>query len=409
MGVVAAVAVALSAMATTVLVTGAGAYVKKRELFPPVAQKSVSKLVVHLFLPALLLSRVANTVSPEHLVSWAAVPLIACFMVAAGASLGYLLVLALARHDVAGFAMAAVAFGNTTSLPLAMMASLAHGEALRRDEDDSVDDIMARGTAYVLVFTLPVTLLRWTVAYDLMGSNMPRTANAAADYSHVIELAEQPAGGDDGDVEEVVVGGEEEQEGDGEDGEDGVHVREAVVAAAAVVDEPLTLRQRIRKMFNPPIYASLLGIAIGLVTPVKGLLFGSGAPLAFVTNALTITGEATVPAVMIGLGATLYNGPNSASVGRRLLGGILVLRLVCMPLVGFAVIHAFDRFGWLPADPTFRAVMMLEFATPPAINLSTMATLHGRMEKETGTLLFWAYLAAVPCLSLSVLLILSTL
>ena len=53
-------------------------------------------------------------------------------------------------------------------------------------------------------------------------------------------------------------------------------------------------------------------------------------------------------------------------------------------------------------DPLFIFVLLLESATPSAINLSVITTLHGHLARETSTLLFYEYITAVVLLTINV-------
>lgn len=59
--------------------------------------------------------------------------------------------------------------------------------------------------------------------------------------------------------------------------------------------------------------------------------------------------------------------------------------------------------GALAADPMLRFVLMVESATPTAINLVVMSTLHAWRRAETSTLLFYEYIAALGTVTVSTL------
>ena len=61
------------------------------------------------------------------------------------------------------------------------------------------------------------------------------------------------------------------------------------------------------------------------------------------------------------LGAVLYRGPGKAKVPKRVLAGVILIRLVLVPVLGaLAVIYA-ERAHWFrPVDPLFMFTLVRE-------------------------------------------------
>ncbi|OMO83391.1 Auxin efflux carrier [Corchorus olitorius] len=57
------------------------------------------------------------------------------------------------------------------------------------------------------------------------------------------------------------------------------------------------------------------------------------------------------------------------------------------------------NLGFLPPDPLFRYVLMLQFSLPPAMNIGTMAQLFDVGQEECSVLFLWTYLAAALALT----------
>jgi predicted permease len=110
----------------------------------------------------------------------------------------------------------------------------------------------------------------------------------------------------------------------------------------------------VEKMLPVPAIISLAGIGVGCCPPLKRLLFGAHAPLEFVAHSLHTISGATVPVMSFILGAVLYRGPGKAKVPKRVLWGVILVRLVLVPVLGgLAVIYA-ERAHWFrPVDPLF--------------------------------------------------------
>eukprot|EP01018_Ginkgo_biloba_P027278 Gb_18662 [translate_table: standard] len=94
----------------------------------------------------------------------------------------------------------------------------------------------------------------------------------------------------------------------------------------------------IRHILHPPTIASLLAIIVGTVPHLRSFLFDEDSPLLFFTDSLEIVAAATVPSVMLVLGGLLAEGPDKSELGIRTTIGIIVTRLVLLPLVGIGVV-----------------------------------------------------------------------
>lgn len=49
--------------------------------------------------------------------------------------------------------------------------------------------------------------------------------------------------------------------------------------------------------------------------------------------------------------------------------GVLLVRYVLLPAIGIWVVKAAATLGFLPSDPLYRFVLMVQFTLPPAMNI----------------------------------------
>lgn len=49
--------------------------------------------------------------------------------------------------------------------------------------------------------------------------------------------------------------------------------------------------------------------------------------------------------------------------------GIIVIKYLLLPIIGVGVVKLATSLGFLPADPLFRYVLMIQYTLPPAMNL----------------------------------------
>ena len=187
---------------------------------------------------------------------------------------------------------------------------------------------------------------------------------------------------------------------------------------------------------TPPVIASLVGISVAL-TPLKDLIVGQDAPLRFLTGALTTLGNALVAIVVLLLGSTLSEGPaTKQSMSLQTLIGVCVSKLILSPALGIAVVAAGRELGMIPMSMSpsgkdggatsslalvpdvpadaesrgvqsralFEFVLLMQQATPSAVTLLAVMTLHNTATEECAYCLFWE----MVCFPLTLVISLST-
>ncbi|KAM1718403.1 hypothetical protein ACFX11_026117 [Malus domestica] len=163
-------------------------------------------------------------------------------------------------------------------------------------------------------------------------------------------------------------------------------------------------RAPIDGILQPPTIAFLLAIVIGMIPTLKSLVFDDNQVLSFLTDSLGIVAEAMVPSAVLVLGGMLAEGPNESNLGMRTTIGIIVARLLVLPLIGIGVVLLSDKLNLLVADDQlYRFVLLLQYTTPSAILLGAVASLRGYSVREASALLFWQHIVAVFSLSLYII------
>ncbi|OZJ02761.1 hypothetical protein BZG36_03352 [Bifiguratus adelaidae] len=135
-------------------------------------QKWLSKLNMHFFTPCLLFTKMASQITfAKFIALWPIPAFYAIFAVLAfllsrlGGRLGHL------RPGYIKFVEAAAMFGNTNSLPIALIQGLAYskvGQSLWQDGNDSAERVAARGISYILFYAIFGNILRWSYGYKLL-------------------------------------------------------------------------------------------------------------------------------------------------------------------------------------------------------------------------------------------------
>lgn len=163
----------------------------------------------------------------------------------------------------------------------------------------------------------------------------------------------------------------------------------------------------LRDLINLPLISVFISLFIGLVPFLKGIFFGENAPLYdWITANIEELSSAALSVTLLNLGAKLSKGPrfNSTpdSISKSTFLSIVILKLIVVPLIGagmVALLRYLNTFGF--QDPVLLFVLMLQGASPTAINLSILATLHKNLEQDMANLLFFSYLASIVTITLN--------
>lgn len=154
-------------------------------------------------------------------------------------------------------------------------------------------------------------------------------------------------------------------------------------------------------ILQPQTFASVFAVHIGVIPGLKSFAFGSDAPLGFLTDSLDIVAEAAVPSAMLVLGGILTEGPNESNLGIRTTVGIIIARLLVLPLIGMGVIYLADKWNLLIRGyELYRFVIFLQYTTPSAILLAAIANLRAYAVSEASALLFWQHVFAIFSLAI---------
>lgn len=400
-----------------------GLVLSRFQMIPRATFKLLSKLVFALFLPCLIFTHLGESITLENFIQWWFIPVNVVVSTVIGCFLGYLVVLICRPPpEFNRFTIIMTGFGNTGNLPLAIVSSVCHGS-----DKPFGQDCHRKGVAYVSFAQWVAVLLVYTLVYHMMEPPLEY-------YEIVQEGTEiQEEGVDDVSapllVEAEWPGIEEKATEHSKtpfiarvfasisslsslpdfDPRDGAITRGDTPMSVSCFAAPKVVRKirvvaeqtPIQHMLQPPTIASLLAIIIGIVPHLKDFIFGNDAPLSFLTDSLEILAGATVPAVMLILGGMLAEGPNDSTLGLRTTVGIIVARLLVLPLAGIGVVALADKLKIVVSgDPMYLFVLFMQYTTPSAILLGAIASLRGYGVREASALLFWQHILALASLSL---------
>ncbi|CAN6451652.1 unnamed protein product [Victoria cruziana] len=414
----------------------------KVRILPKSTLRLLSKLVFALFLPCLIFTHLGTSVAPSNLALWWFVPLNVLISTAAGCLLGYIVVLVCRPPpQFRRFTIIMTGFGNTGNLSIAIVGSVCHST-----DHPFGPDCHRKGLAYIAFAQWVAVILVYTLIYHMMEPPLEFyeiIAEAeAADEDSIVPANEIPVVSAEDLSRPLLV----EAEWPGIEDKETRHCKTPFIArvfqslssgfstgfpdldpnrlgdssieaangggsspkSIRCLAEPRMVRRirivaeqtPIQHILQPPTIASLLAIVVGMVPHLKDFMFGADAPLSFFTDSLEILGGAMVPSVLLILGGMLSEGPNESQLGIRTTVGVIVARLLILPLIGIGVVILADTLNLLVAgDQMYRFVLLLQYTTPSAILLGAIASLRGYAVSEASALLFWQHVSAVFSLS----------
>lgn len=411
---------AIQASLSVLLVIFYGILAARFKLLDSTSAKSISKICVKMFLPALLLTKIGSELhsGSAHryliILIWAFICHFVSFLIGIAAHLF------LGMPD---WITAAIMFNNTTSYPLLLIQSLDETGILRNliVTDETTHDAIERAKSYFLVFATVSSCLTFAI-----GPRLIDTEHAPDPLDDKDELEDE-----DDEDEEAEAGGCTDAEAELSPTEQTdllpsrVH-RASVVSVSFFPSQPressstaiiydrrpsgisrrrwLELSDRTRwwllflyDFLNAPLIGAILGAIIGLVPVLHRSFFSDTADggifTAWLTASLKNVGSIFVPLPVLVAGVSLYTSMQRAKSEQDAHPGggtpwltttfVLTTRFVVWPVLSIAVIYFLAKeTNVLGIDPMLWFAMMLMPTGPPAMKLITMVEVSDADEED---------------------------
>ncbi|ORX96868.1 auxin efflux carrier [Basidiobolus meristosporus CBS 931.73] len=379
---------------------GAGVFLCRHGWLTPSYQKFLSALNLNFLTPCLLFVNVASSISPSILMEYWPIPVYSLVFTIATVIITYITSFIFKfSSEERNFSQAATMFPNTNSLPIPLIQSLAGSSAsllLQWHGNETSQQIEARGISYIVVFAILGNFLRFSYGMSLLKKPKELEELDAQDQNSILT---QP----DSVVDEVKIYSSTKQldsvltvvESDGmQDAGLSVETRQSRIWSRVK-----KMAISIKKMLNPPLTATFIGLIVGLINPVREAMFGENPILRPLTRAVEATGNASIPLILLCLGSQLNGLFGKGQRIQRSLVYVLVVRLLLMPVVAAGIVMASRHLFSLGDDPLFLLTMMILGSSPTAINLINICQTEGYLEDQTAQLLLYAYVLAAPALT----------
>ncbi|KAJ3369865.1 Protein M3 [Allomyces arbusculus] len=419
------------AMLKLFAVLGAGALTFRLGLFDRATIKTMGKMFVHVYLPALIFAKTAVAITPTNAPYILLLVIFASGYLALGHLVGYLLYRMLPNAWLpAHFRTSIVsiaAYGNHGDFVLSIIASVGAAAPFAPGDAD-------RGIAYVSVWYAVFNVWFYAIGIQCIERDFRGFAVTAVDQRDS-ELLDGVV------VKEPTPVTDEDDDDDDDEHESAEGIRMRSPALLSVPDHspraraastsssarlsapppPLSTPHRpawsrtllkfwthpvVRSLLLPPNIALALGLVVALTPISKWMIpIASGPPLGWLYDASQFLGQAAIPLSMTLVGAALTTiDADRAALKRIENRGVLisavalaVYRLVLVPVIGIAIVQAATNAGWVPKDDLMlRFVLMAEACVPTAqICIIMTQFYHPRGEsKEAALVMLVQYLAS---------------
>lgn len=406
--------VALMPVLKVLLITAVGTVlaINRFNILGETARKNLNTLVFFVFSPTLVCSSLAETITLRNVVILWYMPVNILLTFIFGSVLG-LLVVKLTRvpHHLQGLVLGCCAAGNLGNLPIIIVPAVCKQSG---SPFGNVNVCYKNALAYASLSMALGSVYIWSYAYNLVRLYSPKK------ISNEVEV-------DEGSMVNSVCATKTDPENpstcstglpivnadDKSQSEDRVKhfeiqctVRdgqvEEVPKKKTIMKQLTTLVGKInlKVLFTPSTIGAIAGLIIGVVPQFRKLLVGDSAPLRVIEESVVMLGYACIPAMTLLVGANLIKGLSGIGKQLPLIVGITVVRCIALPAIGIGIVKGAAHFGLIHSDPLYEFLLLLQFALPPAVAMSTITQLFGAGEGECSVIMFATYSCAAVSVTL---------
>ncbi|KAH1230122.1 Protein PIN-LIKES 3 [Glycine max] len=388
---------ALMPVLKVLLITAVGTFLAlhRFNILRESARKHLNTIVYFVFTPALVCSILAKTTTFKSLVAVWFMPLNILLTFIIGTTLGWLFMkITKAPPDMQGLVLGCCAAGNLGNLPLIIVPAVCKESS---SPFGAVDVCNKKGMAYASLSMAVGHIYIWTFVYNIIRVYSCRIFNVNKVDDSTVGPAAIETDLENYSTRPVVTAEDLSQTNDHE-------------PKQKQTTNPLkTLVQKLnlKVLLAPATIGSILGLIIGVVPPFQKMFVGDDAPLRVIEDSASMLGDASIPAITLLVGANLLDGLKRSGMKLSLVVGIIVVRYIALPILGVGIVKGAIHFGLIHHDPLYQFILLLQYALPPAISISTITQLFGAGETECSIVMlatyivYFVFLPALVCSSLT--------
>ncbi|XP_039124274.1 protein PIN-LIKES 3-like isoform X1 [Dioscorea cayenensis subsp. rotundata] len=156
----------------------------------------------------------------------------------------------------------------------------------------------------------------------------------------------------------------------------------------------------LKKLFAPSTIGVIIGFIIGVVPQIRKAMIGENAPLRPIHDSATLLGKGAIPSLILMMGGNLTKGLRGSEIKFSLIIGVLLIRYMALPLLGIAIVKGAIHLGIVHSDPLYQFTLLMQYAVPPAMNITSMIQMFDAGVGELAVIFLWAYAVAAVTLTL---------
>ncbi|KAH9662269.1 protein PIN-LIKES 7 [Citrus sinensis] len=370
------------------------------------ARRSLNKMVFTVFTPSLMFASLAKTVTLEEIISWWFMPVNVAMTFLIGGILGWIVVKLLRpKPHLEGLVIATCASGNLGNLLLIIVPAICHEQGSPFGNRDVCSSV---GLSYASFSMALGGFFIWSYSYQLIKQSSVRY-KALAQAAEPEEVPKEVNKDFDANAQTQLLRGTTDDQED-------VSVLVASTKSSSDPECQIAshlqtrkesfwkrslefLHQLLEELLAPPTLAAIVGFIFGAVVWLRNLIIGDSAPLRVIQDSIEILGDGTIPCITLILGGNLIQGLRSSTLKPLIIIAVVCVRYIALPFIGVWVVKAAAALGFLPSDPLYHYVLMVQFTLPPAMNIGTMTQLFDVAQEECSVLFLWTYLVAALALT----------
>ncbi|GMM48650.1 hypothetical protein DAPK24_052480 [Pichia kluyveri] len=405
--------------------------------------KTISRLNVDLFTPALIFSKLASSLSLKKLFELILIPI----LYAITTFVSYISSILISKwfdltEPESNFVIAMSVFGNSNSLPVSLTLALAYSlPDLEWDDvvDDTPDKIASRGLIYLLIFQQLGQMLRWSWGYNKLLSKQPNhvifyndyTIDDINEFDSLNDIEEfdnnttstnnnsnstinkiNRTGFNDNDNTYIYDNDDDASPNSRllDNNNDNININNIeqfdhntnnITESEEDKDIEISIFKKIinciLSFMNPPLWSILFAVIVASIPQLKAEFYeNDGFIQHTISSAIKQLGLVSIPLILVVLGANL--APNSdippasphykKMILGSLLGRMVFPSIILLPLIVLCV--KYIKLSIMD-DPIFLITSFLLITSPPAIQLSQICQLNELYQKEMAGVLFYGY------------------
>ncbi|OMO55675.1 Auxin efflux carrier, partial [Corchorus capsularis] len=327
------------------------------KILPPDTRRSLNKLVFVAFTPSLMFANLAKTVTLQDIISWWFMPVNIGITFLVGGIVGWIVIKILRpKPHLEGLIIATCSSGNLGNLLLIVVPAICNEDGSPFGNRNVCSTV---GLSYASFSMALGGFYIWTITYHMMKTSAVKFKALEAAEQVVSKEANNKL---DATAQTQLLIKAEQQQQELESSSPNTYQKEKASWVKVV-------HQILEELMAPPTLGAILGFIFGSITWLRNLIIGDGAPLRVIQDSIQLLGDGTIPCITLILGANLIQGLRSSTIRPLIIVGVICVRYIIQPIIGIWVVKAAGNLGFLPPDPLFRYVLMLQFSLPPAMNI----------------------------------------